>query len=127
MDIQPQYVDFNTAKLLKEKGFDVKIRAHYKDRELIYSGNLFNWNDSEEQKRWTPVVLSAPEIWMVVEWLRLKHSIWIFLQPQTLLGEKKCENYYYTIVENDITHSSYFNSPQEAYLFAIDYTLKNLI
>ena len=38
MNIEPTYVDFNTAKLLKEKGFEVPCNWHYTNKGEMLHG-----------------------------------------------------------------------------------------
>jgi len=149
--IEPKYVTFEQAKFLKEKGFDVpcqqlyvagKYRINYeKEGELFNNGmpSLQIPND------WC----LAPEQWMVVEWLRVKHGIWIqpFIQFENAI-EDECEEtleYGYGIYDfkemrkmrqnvfpyihtDDVdNHVFGFNTPEEAYSASFDYILTNLI
>lgn len=149
MNIQPTYVTFEQAKLLKEKGFNKLVRQHYKQYptdnlervERIYSGALYDWNSKEAQEGWNGIVTSAPEQWQVVEWLRVNHGIFIGLE----LVDNTKEFYYQPNVwtmkdkeyhDEDMINQAkmickwkewQFNSPQEAYLAAFDYILNNLI
>jgi hypothetical protein len=128
MGIKPTYATFEQAKLLKEKRFDVECHHGYfkhGDTQLLL------WLDSE------PInseLAKAPEQWQVVEWLRIKHGIWILVLPTV------CGYYAYKIVDvqldpaNPIERPPYsnvngvdYNTPQEAYSAAFDYILKNLI
>jgi len=132
--MKPAYVTFEQAKLLKVKGFDVPVLAMYHNEELIYGGADYNHNSTEEQKLWNYLKLSAPEQWQVVEWLRVKHGIWISIQ----LDEYKVDKMYYEYTINTINVEERFGfehnrrllnfiSPQEAYSSAFDYVLKELI
>ena len=56
--IDPQYVRFDTAKLLKEKGF-ANIQIDYGLNQMLNQSN-------------------PPEQWQVVEWLRVNHGIWVY-------------------------------------------------
>lgn len=113
--IEPQYVDFPTIKLLKEKGLDIEI--DYGLQQVLNHKN-------------------KPEIWQVVEWLRLEHNIWIECRHITTFNINRFHvivwNYkdkldYKTIhCDNDIGYKVW-DTPKEAYLAAIDYTLKELI
>jgi hypothetical protein len=69
---------------------------------------------------------SAPEQWRVVEWLRVKHGIWVSIFHKRHSMDK---HYGYTIKHpNEIETKLWeFNSPQEAYSAAFDYVLNNLI
>lgn len=69
--ITEDYVSFEIAKLLKEKGFDEPtIGIYYKDGTFEYL-SLNKWNS----KFVTPI--SAPTIQMVMKWLRIEYNIHI--------------------------------------------------
>lgn len=75
--ITEDYVSVETAKLLKEKGFDEEVKTFYNyDSE-------FKIYDFEEDDRWdTPndwgeYYLSAPTLQMTRKWLREKHHLHI--------------------------------------------------
>jgi len=132
-------VNFELAKLLKEKGFDVKVRgrihvSHWhlvKDNIIpsnvnIYYTDIFaplgNWNDGIQH------FMSIPTIAEVVMWLYEKHGIWIEV--------KKC-NYYsfdYKIINGNENlmfkktplHRN-LKSPTETYEVAIEDAIENLI
>jgi hypothetical protein len=144
-------VNFELAKLLKEKGFDEPCSHAYKEVEspILYVHQDKKYNNSFK-KEWQNTVrknshmdnavinrYSAPTIAEVVMWLYEKHDIWITINPKrerNILGE----NYMQFDVdvwqlEKDKGCVLYgvellqFKSPSEAYEAAIEYTLKNLI
>lgn len=114
-------VKFETAKLLKEKQFNEKIKLLYSESgELVY-GSLPNSLTN---------YYSAPTIAEVVMRLCENHDIWIYIQPQSLIGlhkDREADNWYYTIIHCDRVNSNYYGSPTEAYEAAIEYVLKKLI
>lgn len=130
MEIKPTYVTFEQAKLIKEKDFDFWVSKHYcfEEPEKLRCSNGFKMPRCSPQ---TPPfnymkldgVYYAPEQWQVIEWLRLKHGIWIstdfdgkvWFEVITILPDKN------RLVQNG------HNSPQEAYSAAFDYVLKELI
>ena len=72
MEITEDYVSFETAKLLKDKGFDVPCMGRYSVRSkefhldcarLCNNGGLFE--------------CSAPTHQMAMKWLRIEHNIHI--------------------------------------------------
>ena len=73
--INEDYVSFEIAKLLKEKGFDVPTRSHYDG--LGGFGFLdiceINWNNYKCFKE--RGCYSAPTLQMAVKWLRIEHNI----------------------------------------------------
>jgi hypothetical protein len=66
--IKPNYVTYEVAKLLKEKGCleTNKMRFHF-------LSNLMTHLPYPGKKE----VIYALEHWQVIEWLRLNHNIWI--------------------------------------------------
>lgn len=126
--IEPRYVDFNTSRLLKEKGLVANCKRYwvkysnteYKemsdiqledlDREIGIGGNL---------------VIPKYEQWQVVKWLRVNHGIWITLYPYDEFRE---DLFLYLIVKRNgnIKDKYPYNSPQEAYSAAINHILNEL-
>lgn len=122
------HVTFEVVKLLKEKGFDF-LKLEYRDsltHEVVsnYLERLHYWGSEEEAN-----LIRLPTIADVVTWLEDKHRIWIsvlcdcgneklftFKIYSTEPGEEKC-----------LFNSENYNIPTEAYLTAIEYTLKQLL
>ena len=61
--ITEDYVSFEIAKLLEEKGFDEKISSYYEDNTLCL-GEWFEWNRSPFGE------IAAPSHAMAMKWLR---------------------------------------------------------
>lgn len=143
MKIEPTYVEFEQAKLLKEKGFDIESNCFYTKsnskmfgiddhgevypikntpKKLYIIGSYASLNEKN--------VFIAPEQWQVIEWLRIVHSIWIGVEISNKLFayriSAKNNNPVYSSIETK-HYSLSFYTPQEAYSVAIDYTLNNLI
>lgn len=117
------YVSFEIAKLLKEKGFDAVKRqnsTHFTyNRDGQFSGP--SW-DSE---------YSAPTLQMAMKWLREVHKLDIDVSIEYKNSKKV---YYYSILKKtvirniDCLHSeTNCDSYEEACEAAIKYCLKNLI
>ena len=132
--ITEDYVSFETAKLLKEKGFDgilpcVYIDTKKSDKKPCLLDTLCNYNDGHIKD-----VISAPTLQMAMKWLREKHNLFIFIS--TWLRHKDgTVQYYYeirnlndkdfeTIADSTITE---FDSPEKTCEAAIKYSLQNLI
>lgn len=111
-------VNFELAKLLKEKGFDEALTFYF---DLQDSNKLKPIPMSDEINKFhsnrNSLMLSAPTIAEVVMWLYEKHGIWISLTHQ--------HNQFFWSFGSYQTQD--FNSPTEAYEAAIEYTLNNLI
>lgn len=109
-------VNFETAKLLKEKGFDLPCRLLYKSEKELEEGIGvdYDWNRFNSY--------SAPTIAEVVMWLYEKHGIWIAVDID---GNK---TFYSTVsFRHHIIEGLHYNSPIETYEAAIFYILKHLI
>lgn len=124
-------VNFLAAKLLKEKGLKLNFcrEVFYENPnvkgEFVRIEMNHDW-ELIENRDW----YSAPTIVEVIMWLYEKHDIWIYIQPQSLIGLNKdrgADNWYYTIIHCDRVNSNYYGSPTEAYQEAIEYVLKNLL
>lgn len=138
--ITEDYVSFEVAKLLKEKGFDGTTNCYYFDdsnkRTLLYSPFKENYNDGITNKEFevssniNSIRISAPTLAMAMKWLRKVHEIFIrtnisFLYPIRYY----CEIFCYgdnLKTQQDVTTEN-FESPEEACEAAIKYCLENLI
>ncbi len=132
MEIQPTYVTFEQAKLLKEKGFDVECLHYYIEVNNNHSNHptrthdsqLVNWNSRVSR-------VSCPEQHQVVEWLRMNCNIWIELYYDFITFDvkiKRPENEEIELYSSLSGLTQYkFITPQEAYSAAFDHVLKNLI
>lgn len=77
--MKEQLVNFETAKLAKEKGFNEKCDSFFfPKREVVKSNNFFNNNDLSKNKSGTAV--SAPTQSLLQKWLRDIHGIEIAVQ-----------------------------------------------
>lgn len=124
--IEPTYVTYEQAILLKEKGFDCEyclIKVEGEDNFYTQS----DYDDFPDQK---DKELQYPEQWQVVEWLRREKGIWIHSAPEN--NEEDVVKWAFTIQQIDtevrfVRRVGEFNLPQEAYSAAFDYILNNLI
>jgi hypothetical protein len=143
--IEPCYINFNQAKLLKEKGFDCETEHFYTDikkprlsKGIEYMSDAYvrwwKWNSMPDNypTESKDVLCSAPEQWQVIEWLRINHGIWIYtwyssinmtyrVWYQNLNIKGKDTN------PNEISLNKICNTPQEVYSEVFDYILTNLI
>ena len=132
------------AKLLKEKGFNLKVINFYdyerlstpfdKQRQVdgLINYNPINWNSIKEHYTSAPTIA---DVWM---WLYEKRGIWITINMMTLNGVIKFWCQYFKIQKLPQSKNNFFielpreiegnyNSLTEAYEAAIKYTLNNLI
>lgn len=152
--IKEDYVSFETAKLLKEKGFDINTPCKYADKE----GAIQEWYDDYRERMIRfdcdegdiiePLTepaekygvygdtIPAPTLQMAMKWLRETHKIGIF--PTTFYRHTKTfdgHNYGCTLVNletfevignfEDCTFPA--DSYEETCEAAIKYCLENLI
>lgn len=137
--IEPQYVTFEIAKLLKEKDFNEMCRVFWgydctEEKNILIEENSPSFINNRENNN-----LAAPEIWQVVEWFWEVYLIDISIIPFREKGSKSVGFQYRVInfsdpeidevmFEHQYNRSFHtFFTRKEAYLAAIDYILKELI
>lgn len=76
--IEENYVSFETAKLLKEKGFNEETRKYYPVKGDA-TGRLMD--GSEYPHNHSQVQICAPTLQMATKWLREKHNFHIWVEP----------------------------------------------
>ena len=90
--ITEQYVSFDTAKMLKEAGFDVPTRGIYHtDREGNHKFSEYDRNQTSDDLRWNcgdgfQYEYLAPTQALAARWLREVHRIVVdatFIPPST--------------------------------------------
>ena len=124
--ITEDYISFETAKLLKDKGFDTPVWTCYEnndDNEVIFI-DKYNWNNSPMGE------ISAPTQQMAMKWLRDVHKLHIFVEYSRFDFNEETPyvwNIVKTTVEGDYICGSYYSTYEEAAEAAIKYCLENLI
>lgn len=123
--IDEDYVDFETAKLLKEKGFDGVCRTAYEtitNAHEVEQCSHFSWGKLNQVKR--------PNLQMALKWLREVHNIHIAVIvayhhiPRRYEAHiMKLENIDDFILNPQVDFASY----EEACEAGIRYCLENLI
>lgn len=138
--IQEDYVSPETAKLLKEKGFDGECSCYYffwdSDKSRFEESlTTCNWNNEYTS------FYSAPTLQMVMKWLREEKNFFIGIQCYGCEANEKAHFEYSYIIEEFVKYEdecttlglehikgkSRFNSYEEACEMAIKYCLENLI
>lgn len=123
--ITEDYVNFETAKLLKEKGFPQgTFRCHY-----IIDGNI-HYKSFENRCGFGDYDIIAPTLVMAMKWLREVHNIVCNIDIES-------RNFYYYsifIIRSSIeaqyqltSQKPYFETYEETCEAAIKYCLENLI
>ena len=118
--ITEDYVSFETAKLLKEKGFDEPcLMCYNSDKKLDNYGHYNSYKNSDVFS------LTAPTLQMAMKWLREVHKIFISIQQHMDMS------YVWYIYEDGTwkgcDRESHNNSYEQACEAAIKYCLENLI
>ena len=121
MAITEDYVSFETAKLLKEKGFNEPCYTCYLNKELShydYLSTNFELIDD---------IISAPTLQMAMKWLREEHNIDILIIIGGFVEKGKvyfCSVYKNLINYGDLKECSTYEEACEA---GIKHCLNNII
>lgn len=129
------YVSFEVAKLLKEKGFSAYCTSLYTEEGK--QNDVGNYNGTDDDKY---ISYSRPTHALAIKWIRENFGIHIYAQFQTWDDGCYTANWclkqdilwlFYDIgvKEKDgmLWKRTKFNKPEEAIEAALLYTLKNLI
>lgn len=127
--ITEDYVSFDIAKLLKEKGFDWDTYAYYEDENnpniSLRASKAINWNKTE--------FISKPTLQIAMKWLREVHKVLIVIDAyhadhwEGYIDSFEISIYSHAstmIVPNEIAHHTDYEDAVEA---ALKYVLGNLI
>lgn len=131
--IKEDYVSFETARLLKEKGFDCNCDMYYTGTGSVeYTQLKFNHNELESR-------YSKPTLQLVLKWLRETHGIEVIVDV-CKVGEDQRTMYAWTPVEVKEDRLEYPVSQTDGSVFGglcngygqamekgIEYCLENLI
>lgn len=137
--ITEDYVSFEIAKLLKEKGFNEPCECFYdtENNDVSIVNGWMDISNSELEKK-EFVCYSAPTLQMAMKWLREMHKLHIILDIHWLYFVNQ-NGWMYTIsriLENgneyvdskgDENDKNFYSTYEEAAEAAILYCLKNLI
>ena len=128
--VTEDYVSFETAKLLKEKGFNEPCLMCY-----TYCETLENYGNYNSYKNSDVFSFTAPTIQMTMKWLREVHHYYI----QVMLDSWACGEHlgYYVVIQKtdsdfemmlqDALDEVFYSSYEQACEAAIKYCLENLI
>ena len=131
--VTEDYVSFEIAKLLKEKGFDEATIGYYpivgKAKETFHKGAAYRWNYLSDRG------IAAPTLSMAMKWLRKEHGLHCHSDYDIVLGwycqiTSLTETVEYDYEEMKHYHpdkDNGFSYPEEACEEAIRYCLKNLV
>lgn len=124
---QEDYVSYEIAKLLKEKGFDWECIGYYVD----YEPNDVKYSFlGETNSTWESRCCSAPTPQMAKKWINEVCKLYITIKPYIteegimyLFEIYKLEREKFTLLKS----KTGFEKPELAENFAIKYCLENLI
>lgn len=132
--ITEDYVSFEIAKLLKEKGFDEQCTYMYDSQHNLYSTfeqcrqvtrNNSDWVHYVGQLNIVPI--AVPTLQTAMKWLRKVHKLFINID---VIREASCWTANIQDIGNDVDRwvvEKDFKSYEEAVEGAIEYCLINLI
>ena len=132
--ITEDYVSFETAKLLKERGFNEKCGPYYGLDETLINGVIIEAKHNIDKNKF-----SAPTLQMAMKWLREKYNLHIITLPYAPFDrysyhpDFEAEFVYIAqifrgiIPIDEVGRSIIKLSPEKAYETAIKYCLEKLI
>lgn len=134
-EIKEDYVSFEVAKLLKEKGFNELCSRYYNSQfdEMRTVGDIcmMNWNSISINDEF--YYISIPTHQVAIKWLREKYNIYICIQPD-FPSTKDYKMYWCwsanILHDNCISlkgYQCYIETYEKATEEAIKYCLENLI
>ena len=124
--ITEDYVSFEIAKLLKEKGFDGRCTHYYKNEKYLVDlgyTNIHSYTNSDLVEE-----LTAPTLQMAMKWLREVHNcpIEILWHWNT---DSQCSEWYFMhhMELKPLPQIQYYDTYEQACEAAIKYCLEHLI
>lgn len=130
--IAEDYVSYEVAKLLKEKGFDEYCDSIYILENGDYRHSKINV-PCRNSNNYKPTIIVRPTHQMVMKWLREVHNIIIAIRPPYNWNGKKPTNYLFDVwhhcddnTDNNISVVS-STTYEEAVEAALKYCLTKLI
>ena len=131
--VTEDYVSFETAKLLKEKGFDESTNCQYPVGGIHY-GEVGEYNITDRSRN-PENYIPAPTLQMAMKWLRKEHNLHCNSDYDIILGwysqitslTETVEDHYTEMKHYHPEKVNGFSSPEEACEEAIKYCLENLI
>lgn len=131
--ITEDYVSLETAKLLKEKGFDCASKVWYSEYTSQFGGKKYtsiefdNHNEFNENYKF---ICSAPTLQIAMKWLREVHKLEVTPFHEVFQGS----SWWYLIERNtslslitEYEEDAIYGSYEQAAEAGIKYCLENLI
>jgi hypothetical protein len=136
--IEEQYVSFEVAKLLKEKGFDVPCGSYFvigenkkdKTKERFNISSVVSNRNNYKSELPDHEYISCPTQQLAMRWLREVHNI--FIEVNVSIDLNGNYHYSYNILDTECKYIrkgyTYFDwTYEEAVEAALTYALENLI
>ena len=108
--MKEQLIEFKTANLAKEKGFDIEQKNYYEENKELYTD--INFPSMQPSK--SDIYLNAPTQSLLQQWLREKHSIHISIKRmhcplslRVLSFQFRIENEYGAFNEDETHFDTY--------------------
>ena len=135
------YVNFEIAKSLKQKGFNwgcISYYEHFSSNVTLYSGMVPEWSDSYIDHNKIESRYSRPTLQMAMKWLREVHKLWItitfhwhtvdgettlYYSPYIMLSEYK----NVVLEDKNSFKTKLFSTYEQACEAAIKYCLEKLV
>ena len=125
--MKEQFVTYEIALKLKEKGFNEPCLANYCDKDLIpYRGypdegdEDSNFSTTVNENK-TSLWASAPLWQQVIDWLRTEHNIYLWVYKY--YDDEVEKDLYRFDMKNGGFYSSFYNTSEEARQAAIEHAL----
>ena len=136
--ITEDYVSFEIAKLLKEKGFDAECHSHYYPCHYPDGSIKYEKDEGAQKgdKTWYNVYslknlpkdhYLAPTLQMAMKWLREVYKIHVAIYPY---GDYSCDNYQFDVYKDNrlvVSKDDGYITYEQSCEAAIKYCLENLI
>ena len=130
--MKEDYVSFEIAKLLKEKGFDESCDQKYDDEGYLSFNHIGYINAEKPTEDFSAL---APTHQMAMKWLREEHKVFIYVEPFITTSGLEGYNPYCTKIGGEFMWINplrkYSNTSSDTYEEAVEsaikYCLENLI
>lgn len=112
MFTKEDYVSLETAKLLKEKGFDEEVNAYYGEkRGFVVDSSRRNYNDNglcsigyitkDIKLEFEDSFVSAPTLYEAQKWLIERYSLYVCPEPYLVKDSEECAWFMVEIFRKD--------------------------
>lgn len=130
--ITEDYVSYEVARLLKEKGFDWMCNGYYnkddEDSEPYFGDGegADNWNNQPPSVK--DLWCSAPTHQMAMKWLREIHNIFIVIEPHMYdYVNEKNSSYVTSLWQGDNYYENITSKDYPTFEEAVETTLKHCL